>query len=162
MNGKRVLSFLAIGLAVCLSVPHRLKAGGPSPTTTSSVRGIVHFDGKIPAAKPISMAADPVCAKQHPSPLMVQDIMADSKGDLQNVVVFVADGLGDQKFDPSSEFVVVEQKGCMYQSYVMVVRINQKLELVNNDPTSHNIHSVPANNCEWNKAESSGTKIKNS
>src|ERR1700757_3925735 len=107
MNGKKVLSFVAIGVAVCLSVPHRLKAGGPNPTNPSSGRGNGHFDGKIPAAKPISMAADPVCAKQHPSPIMAQEIMADSKGDLQNVVVFVAEGLGDQKFDPPSEAAVV-------------------------------------------------------
>src|SRR6201987_100720 len=162
MNGKRGLSLLAIALAICLSAPHRVKAGGATPTTTSSVRGTVHFEGKLPVAKPISMAADPVCAKQHPSPLMAQEIMADSKGDLQNVVVFVAEGLGDKKFDPPSEAAVVEQKGCMYLPHVMAVRANQKLELVNDDPTSHNIHPVPTNNREWNKAEPPGTKMEDS
>ena len=162
MRVKKVLSFAAIAVAICISVPHRVKAGGAAPTTTSSVRGIVHFEGKVPAGKPISMAADPVCAKQHSAPLMAQDIMADSKGNLQNVVVFVSEGLGDQKFDPPSEPVVVEQKGCMYQPHVMAVRANQKLELVNDDPTSHNIHPVPANNREWNKAEPPGTKMEDS
>ena len=109
MNSKRFLLLMAIGVAICLSVPHRVKAGGAAPTGASSVRGIVHFAGTIPAAKPISMAADPVCAKQHPSPVMAQEIMADSKGDLQNAIVFVSEGLGDQKFDPPSESVVVEQ-----------------------------------------------------
>ncbi|HTT22628.1 MAG TPA: hypothetical protein VMG82_27110 [Candidatus Sulfotelmatobacter sp.] len=84
MNGKRFLSLLAIGVAVCFTLPHRAKAGGPAPSTTSSVRGTVHFEGKIPVAKPISMAADPVCAKQHPAPVTAQEIMVDSKGDLQN------------------------------------------------------------------------------
>ena len=162
MKVKKVLSFAAIAVAICISVPHRVKAGGAAPTTTSSVRGIVHFEGKVPAGKPISMAADPVCAKQHSAPLMAQDIMADSKGNLQNVVVFVSEGLGDQKFDPPSEPAVVEQKGCMYQPHVMAVRANQKLELVNDDPTSHNIHPVPANNREWNKAEPPGTKMEDS
>ena len=91
MNGKKFLSLLAIGVAISLSVPHPVKAGGAAPTTTSSVRGIVHFDGKVPAAKPISMAADPVCAKQHPSPVMAQEIMADSKGNLQNAILFPRD-----------------------------------------------------------------------
>ena len=64
MKGKKCLSFLAIVVAVCVTVPHHVKAGGPAPTTTSNVRGKVHFEGKRPLAKPISMAADPVCAKQ--------------------------------------------------------------------------------------------------
>jgi len=162
MRGKKFFSMMAIALAICISVPHRVKAGGAAPTTTSSVRGTVHFEGKAPVGKPISMAADPVCAKQHPSPLVAQEVLADSKGNLQNVVVFVAEGLGDQKFDPPSEPVVVEQKGCMYQPHVMAVRANQKLELVNDDPTSHNIHPVPTNNREWNKAEPPGTKLEDS
>src|SRR5215469_14521785 len=159
MKGKKFLSFLALGVAVCISVPHRVKAGGPAPTATSGVRGTVHFDGRVPAAKPISMAADPVCAKQHPSPLMAQDIMADAKGNLQNVIVFVSEGLGDQKFDPPSQPAVVEQKGCMYAPHVMAVRANQTLQLENNDRSSHNVHPVQAKNREWNKAEPPGTKM---
>jgi plastocyanin len=159
MKGKKFLSCLAIGVAVCISVPHRVKAGSPALTTTSSVRGKVHFEGKAPAAKPISMAADPVCAKQHSSPVMAQEVVTDDKGDLQNVIVFVSEGLGDQKFDPPSQPAVVEQKGCMYAPHVMAVRANQTLQLVNNDPTSHNVHPVPTNNREWNKAEPPGTKI---
>ena len=162
MNGKKLFSIVAIALAICISVPHRVIARGAAPTASSSVRGTVHFEGKVPVAKPISMSADPVCAKQHPSPLMAQDVLADSKGDLQNVVVFVSDGLGDQKFDPPSEPVVVEQKGCMYQPHVMAVRANQKLELVNDDPTSHNIHPVLTNNRVWNKAGVPRTKMEES
>lgn len=159
---RKFLSIFAVSLAAGIAVPHAVKAGGPTPTATSSVRGTVHLEGKIPAAKPISMAADPVCAKQHPSPVMTQEVMADSKGDLQNVIVFVSEGLGEQKFDPPSQPVVIEQKGCMYQPHVMAVRANQTLELVNSDPTSHNIHPVPANNREWNKAEPPGTKMEDS
>jgi len=119
----------------------------------------VRFEGKVPAAKAISMASDPVCAKQHPSPIMTQEVMADAKGDLQNVIVFVSNGLGDQTFEAPSQAAVVEQKGCMYEPHVLAVRANQKLEVVNDDQTSHNIHPVPANNREWNKAEPPGSKM---
>jgi plastocyanin len=159
----RLLSTFALCLGVCFLASHGAKAGGPVPTTTgATVRGIVRFDGKLPAAKTISMAADPVCAKQHASPVTLQEIMADSKGGLQNVVVFVSDGLGDRKFDSPSEPVVVEQKGCMYQPHVMAVRANQPLEVINADATSHNIHPQPTNNREWNKAEPPGTKMEES
>jgi hypothetical protein len=50
----------------------------------------------------------------------------------------------------------------MYEPHVLAVRANQKLELVNDDPTSHNIHPTPANNREWNKAEPPGSKLEDS
>jgi plastocyanin len=160
MKAKRFLSVVALSVSICFLGSHAAKAGGAAPATTgATVRGIVRFDGKVPVAKPISMSADPVCAKQHASPVTVQEIMADSKGGLQNAIVFVSEGLGDRKFDPPTEPVVVEQKGCMYQPHVMAVRANQPLELVNSDPTSHNIHPQPTNNREWNRAEPPGSKM---
>jgi plastocyanin len=122
----------------------------------------VRFQGKVPAAKVINMAADPSCAKAHPSPVMTQEVMVDGQGGLQNVVVFVSDGLGDRTFDPPSAPAVVDQKGCVYQPHVLAVRANQKLELVNEDSTAHNIHPQPTNNREWNKAEPPGTKMEES
>lgn len=165
MDSRKLFSLGAISLAVFLSEAHTVRAGSASasPTTTgATIRGVVHFDGKAPVAKPISMAADPVCAKLHPAPAFAQEIMADAKGDLQNVVVFVSDGLGDRTFDPPGEPVPVEQKGCMYLPHVLAVRANQPLELVNDDSTSHNIHPQPANNREWNKAEPPGSKLEES
>ena len=163
MNPKKLVLIFVFTLMVCISAPRAVRAGGPAPTTTgATVRGNVRFEGKVPAAKAISMAADPVCAKQHPSPMMAQEVMADAKGELQNVIVFVSEGLGDRTFDAPSQPVVVEQKGCMYEPHVLAVRANQKLEVVNDDATSHNIHPTPANNREWNKAEPPGSKLEDS
>ncbi len=160
MNPKKLVLIFALTLAVCISAPHALKARGSAPMQTgATVRGSVRFEGKAPMAKAISMAADPSCAKLHPSPVMAQEVMADAKGDLQNVIVFVSEGLGDRTFEAPSQPVVVEQKGCLYQPHVLAVRANQTLEVVNDDPTSHNIHPVPANNREWNKAEPPGSKM---
>lgn len=160
MKLKNVVSILALAVATGISAPHAVKAGGPPPTSpVARVRGSVRFEGKVPVAKAISMAADPDCARQHPSPLMAQEVMTDAKGDLQNVIVFVSEGLGDRTFAAPSQPVVVEQKGCMYEPHVLAVRANQPLQMVNDDPTSHNIHPQPANNREWNKAEPPGTKM---
>ena len=162
MNPQKLLCIFALSLTSCV-LTGAVRGGSPAPTASgASVRGIVRFAGKVPAAKPISMAADPSCAKQHPSTVMAQEVMADNNGDLQNAIVFVSEGLGDRKFDPPTQPVVVEQKGCMYLPHVLAVQANQKLELVNDDPTSHNIHPVPANNREWNKAEPPGTKLEDS
>jgi plastocyanin len=163
MQAKKLVSTFALTLAICLSTRYEVKAGG-SPATASTtgvadVKGIVRFEGTLPKPKLISMSADSSCARQHSSPVFDQEVLTDSKGDLQDVVVFVAEGLGDRTFGAPTQPVVVEQKGCMYQPHVLAVRANQPLHVVNDDPTSHNIHPTPANNREWNKAEPPGSSL---
>src|ERR1700746_3095428 len=112
MNRKKlVLTTFALILTVWISAPHAVRAGGPSPNSTAArVRGSVRFEGKVPAAKPISMAADPRCAQQHHSPVMSQDVVGDANGELQNVIVFVSEGLGDRTFEEPSQPAVIDQK----------------------------------------------------
>ena len=160
MKATNLVPIFALTLTIFISTPHPASAGGPSPTnTTATLKGTVRFEGKLPPPKPINMAADPSCAKQHPSPMLAQPVMTDSKGGLQDVVVFIAEGLGDRTFEVPTQPAVVEQKGCMYLPHVLAVRANQPLHLVNDDPTSHNIHPTPANNREWNKAEPPGSSV---
>ena len=136
------------------------RAAGPAKSASlstgsasASVRGVVKFEGTVPKGKPISMAADPSCAKLHSAPMLSQDVVADAKGGLQNVIIFVADGLADRAYDPPSEPAVMEQKGCMYQPHVIAMRANQNLEVINRDPTTHNIHPTPKDNREWNESQ---------
>jgi carboxypeptidase family protein len=151
---------VSIALAVCAITPGKVTAGGaPSSSGAANLKGTVHFEGTVPKPKPINMAADPSCAKQHSAPVYLQEVMTDSKGDLQNVIVFISQGLGDRRFDPPTQPVTVEQKGCMYVPHVLAVQANQPLHVVNEDPTSHNIHPTPANNREWNKAEPPGSTM---
>jgi hypothetical protein len=161
MKARNLASIFALTLPMSLSAPYVVKAGGPAPNTgtTASLKGIVKFEGTAPKPRLISMSSDPSCAKQHPSPVFAQGVVTDSKGDLQDVVVFVAQGLGDRTFDTPTQAAVVEQKGCMYMPHVLAVRANQPLHMVNDDPTSHNIHPTPANNREWNKAEPPGSSV---
>ena len=78
---------------------------------------------------------------------------------MQNVVVFVSEGLGDRTFDPPPQPVTMEQKGCVYAPHIVSLRANQELDIVNNDATTHNIHPAPSNNREWNKAQAPGTRV---
>src|ERR1700687_6002243 len=104
---------LAIGLslAMCFSTPRLVQAGGGPASTTgaANLKGIVKYEGTVPKPKPINMSADPSCAKQHPSPVFAQEVSTDGKGDLQDVIVFVADGSGDRTFDTPTQTVVGEQ-----------------------------------------------------
>jgi hypothetical protein len=161
METKKLLSTLAVIVMICASAAYTVEAGELSTTTamTASVRGVVRFEGIPPRPRLLNMAADPSCTKQHPIPLLAHDVMTDSKGHLEDVVVFVAEGLGDRNFEVPTQPVVVEQKGCMYLPHVLALQANQPLHIVNDDPTSHNIHPTPTNNREWNKAQPPGTSV---
>ena len=163
----KIKSFILVfGLIAIIWISGRraVNAGGPAISATivqgsATVKGKVKFEGSVPKGAPINMATDPSCARQHPSPVLNQEVLTDANGDLQNVIVYIADGLGDRKFDPPSQPAVIEQKGCMYVPHMLALQANQALQVVNHDPTSHNVHVMPSNNREWNKAEPPGTKV---
>ena len=133
--------------------------GTTSSSSAASVVGHVRFEGQRPEPTRITMSADPTCAKQHPGATTNDEFMIGGDGALGNVVVFVSDGVGGKTFDVPTEAAVVEQKGCMYKPHVLALQTNQKLKIVNSDNTLHNIHPIPANNREWNKAEPAGSVL---
>ncbi len=137
------------------------RAASSSPAA-SSVVGRVKFEGQPPTPTRVNMSSDPTCAKAHPGSTLSEDFVIGDGGTLRNVVVFVSDGLGSRSFDTPNEPVKIEQKGCMYEPHVVAVRANQKIEVVNDDHTLHNIHPLPSNNREWNKAEPEGSVFEES
>jgi hypothetical protein len=164
MKLKHFIPVLALTLIIWISGRQAVNAGPPSvaantPTNAATVKGTVKVQGTVPRQAHISMAADPSCAKLNPAGVSAEDIVADSDGELENVIVFVSDGLGDRAFTPPSQPAVMGQKGCMYEPHVVAMQANQALEVVNHDPTTHNIHPMPANNREWNKAEIPGSTM---
>jgi hypothetical protein len=162
MKTKNIILLVSMA-AICMWSGPSVNAGSPfsaaSTPGAANLKGRVKFDGVVPKPHPINMAADPSCAKLHSAPVLTQDIVADDQGGLQNAIVFVSDGLGDRVYEPPTQPAVLEQKGCMYQPHVTAMRANQPFEVVNDDPTGHNIHPMPLNNREWNKAEPPGSKM---
>jgi plastocyanin len=125
----------------------------------ASVKGTVKFDGAAPKMAKIDMSQDPLCAKQHPTPATTEDIVVGSGGGLDNVVVYVSDGLAAHDFQPPQQPAVLEQKGCQYKPHVLALEAHQKLDVVNSDETTHNIHPSPNNNREWNMTQPHGTPL---
>ena len=66
--------------------------------------------------------------------------------------VYVKDGLGDRAFPVPPTAVVLDQKGCRYTPHVLGIQVGQALELLSSDNTLHNIHAVPEQNREFNRA----------
>ncbi|HTC21194.1 MAG TPA: carboxypeptidase regulatory-like domain-containing protein [bacterium] len=115
---------------------------------TASIAGKVTLSGKAPNADIISYDADPVCKAQHATSGKDETVVADANGDLANVFIYVKDGAGS--YSAPTTPVTLLQKGCMYSPHIFGIQVNQPLEIVNGDPTLHNIHCLAVVNDAFN------------
>jgi hypothetical protein len=165
MNRKMwvaLLSFCLLGLLLLAGCSKKEEesssesaapAAAPAPTpidpaTVASVSGTVKFDGAAPKPVKIDMSQDPACKGANQSETLVVD-----NGNLANVFVYVKEGLGDRTFAAPAEAATLDQQGCRYHPHVLGMMVGQKLDIRNDDPTTHNIHPTPANNREWNESQ---------
>ncbi len=118
-----------------------------------SITGKVSFAGDKPVMKNLSMDATPACARAHTTPQKSQEVMVNENGTLKNVFVWVKAGVPDKQWPAPGAAVKLEQKGCMYEPHVMGVMTGQEIEIINDDPTNHNIHPLPKVNQEWNESQ---------
>ncbi len=136
---KRILCSIAmLGISFC--------------ALAGDVTGKVSFDGKAPAAARLRMDADKICARAHKAPVMGEDVVVNKNGTLKNVLIYVKDGLGGKKFDAPKDKVVFDQEGCVYDPHVLGIMVGQTLEVLNSDPTLHNVHSLSKANTQFNQA----------
>ena len=120
------------------------------PATAGSVRGSITLAGSPPAAEPINMESDPYC--QQLGAATRETVTVGTAGALQNVFVYVKDGLGDRVFPVPTTPVVLDQKGCRYVPHVLGIQVGQPFEILSSDNTLHNVHAMPETNREFNKA----------
>ena len=155
---------LAVSIAACggnkeasTSEPGGSATGsGPKvdAATAGGVKGTVTVDGAVPKNEPIKMNADPVCVQQNKTPQFQETYQVGSDGkSLANVFVYVKEGLGNYSYDPPTDKPTIDQKNCRYHPHVFGMRVGQALEIVNSDPTLHNIHAMPKLNQEFNNGQ---------
>jgi plastocyanin len=146
-------------MAVAAACGGGSKEAAPAPVgkpvdaaTAGSVSGTVTFEGTPPAPQPIKLSRD--CVESSvPNPVS-DAVLVAADGALQNVFVYVKDGLDPAyTFDAPAGPVELEQKGCVYTPRVFGIRVGQTLDVVNEDPTLHNVHALPMVNEEFNKSQ---------
>jgi plastocyanin len=123
------------------------------PATAGEITGTVALDGAAPKNEPIRMNADPICLKQAPGTQLQETFVVGPDGKtLGNVFVYIKDGLAGSYEAPAAN-KTLDQKGCRYSPHVFGVQVGQPLEIVNSDPTLHNIHATPKSNREFNNGQ---------
>jgi PQQ-dependent catabolism-associated beta-propeller protein len=120
---------------------------------SGKLRGEARFDGKVPAPKRISMDAEKACQDMHKSAVYDNQVLVNDQGGLANVFVYIKSGLEGKVFEPSTQTVMLDQKGCQFVPRVIGIRTGQTLSVRNSDPVSHNIHPKPQNNRDWNQQQ---------
>ena len=118
------------------------------PATAATVTGVVKYEGTAPKPAKIDMSQDPACQGANTAENLVV-----SGGNLQNVFVYVKEGLDDRTFNVPTEPVTLDQSGCRYKPHVLGVMAGQTIKINNDDPTTHNIHPTPKDNREWNESQ---------
>ena len=137
---------LAAGLVGATRAPH---------TAAGTISGTVTYTGTPAKMKPIDMAKEPTCAREHVTPAMTESVVTGAGNTLENVVVYIS--AGDEGSTAPKTAVRYEQKGCQYLPHVAVLQAGQPLEIFNSDKTSHNIHPLATSNPEWNKSQPPGS-----
>jgi hypothetical protein len=159
MKSQYVCKFAAVLAAVVLvSIAAVMLEQKVNAAAEGKITGTIKLDGTPLRQRPIDMSKEPSCAKIHESnPVHTENVVVGSNGGLQNVVVYISEGLtGNEATAVSSETPDFNQKGCQYIPHVLALNPNQHFKVTNSDQTSHNIHPMPKQggpNHEWNKSQ---------
>ncbi|MEQ1877433.1 MAG: urate hydroxylase PuuD [Bdellovibrionia bacterium] len=113
------------------------------------VAGVVSFVGTPPKGDHIILP--PGCSNEMKS--LLSDEISVTGGKLKNVLARIIKGWESLPAVPvPAEPVYIDQKNCMYAPRVVGVRVGQKVEFINSDPTFHNVRTVTKNNEDFNVA----------
>jgi hypothetical protein len=140
--------FAAIcALAACADTPRNAVPAGTTaasidPASVGIVTGKVVLDGSAPSPELIRLDGDPKCAslangQQRPA----ERVVVGDGNSLQNVFVYVKDGLPGRLYPVPPAPVILDQQQCRYVPRVLGIQVGQQLTIRNSDPLLHNVRS---------------------
>ncbi|HTS36359.1 MAG TPA: carboxypeptidase regulatory-like domain-containing protein [Candidatus Solibacter sp.] len=154
--GVAVLSALVVAASATLILSTKVSAAGEG-----KISGTVKLNGTAPHMKGIDMSKDPYCVKAHAdSPAHLETVVASASGGLENVVLYISEGLpASAQTEVPTTVPVFDQKNCVYTPHVLAMDVNQKFKVTTSDQTTHNIHPLPnpmTGNIPWNQSQPPG------
>ena len=125
------------------SAPPPAPVGPPvDPATAGTITATVRFEGAVPPPQMQRLDGDPKCVAENGAPERADEsLLVGPNQALQNVFVYVKDGLGAFGFPVPTEPVVLDQDKCRYTPRVLGIRVGQPLSIRNSDPLLHNVRA---------------------
>lgn len=156
---KIILMFLIFSVIGCAQKPEERATTSVAPTSdtkildlsqTGTLTGKVVFQGEVSAAEGVVVAGNPECAAFHTDATIPSEELIVQNGAVKNVFVYVKEGLEGYDFPAPEASVKVSNKQCVYTPHVLGVQVGQTVDILNEDPTLHNVHSYSKANVSWN------------
>lgn len=123
--------------------------------STASVKLTVKWGGAKPTPATKQISGDKFCTDAHTTPLVDERFVVNDDGTLPNSFVWALEGPHKGMTGlPEPKPFVLDQKGCMYVPHVFGLRAGQMFTVKNSDGTTHNVHSHPKVNKDFNVAQS--------
>lgn len=140
---------------ISASLTHTLALGLVLTAGTAlagDITGKVTLKGTPPAEKTIKF--DQTCGAMHQGPVTTRHYVVGADNGLGNVFVYISKGAEGKGTAPTTP-VMLDQKDCMYQPYIVGAMVNQPIQIKNSDPLLHNVHALPKvdGNNEFNFAQ---------
>ena len=119
-----------------------VKAGG-------TISGRIEYVGPVPKRKQIKITDDvDVCGK---TPKYSEALVVSKTKGIQNVVVSLVNISKGKPWGPMTvQFI---QRECQYFPHVLLVPVGGTVEVINDDPLTHNIHTFAFENPTMNKGQ---------
>jgi hypothetical protein len=144
-----ILAALTLALAGILIL--LAKQSGLAPfNSLGALSGRVVYQGEPPQPAKLMVVADlAVCGKHQPYDNRLK--VGTNKGIEDAVVSLTSVEAGASLEKMGGEFVL-DQRGCSYRPHVLLAPINTPLQIYNNDPVYHNVHTYSSRNPAMNLA----------
>jgi plastocyanin len=125
----------------------------------ADVSGRATYEGPPPERFVLRMNADPNCEKIHgETKVYSDDQLVGGNGELANVFFYLK---GAPAAPAPSTAVELKQQGCLYIPHVQGVLAGQTIDIVNADPTLHNVRALARINRPFNLGQpAEGTRQK--
>jgi hypothetical protein len=128
----------------------RPTADTPAPTGSGVIQGTVKFAGEPPAPESWAGSGNADCKGLHGDKIQLVNV---KDGKLQDVFVYVKDGLPKGSYPVPTQPVPFDQKACEFTPRVFGMMAGQQLSIGNSDRLLHNVKSP-----EFNQAFPFGAK----
>jgi plastocyanin len=139
-------------LALLAACERGRPARTPTPldlSTVGTISGDVRFAGTPPLPGTLDLSRNAECAQQHAGPVPAGDLIVHDIF-IENVIVYIKEGLGDRVFAVPETPVVIDQQKCLFVPRIAAARAGQPIRFLNSDPLQHNVHGVSLHGNGWN------------
>ena len=119
-------------------------------TDGGTISGAVRFVGTVPPARSVSVTDDAdVCGQSRE----IQTVNVGRGNGLADVVISLVDVTRGAALTQPPAPPALDQRGCRFSPHVILAPVGAPVNILNNDPLTHNVHTAAFDNRPVNRAQ---------